>query len=406
MMRSIQAMLATTIAIAGCAASPNIQSTEEASIAAEPQVPELAWPFQNMDQIFPIAIVDRGTMPVDDLATSEIDLSQITFTNTAGETAGLEDLLSGSEVDALVIVHDGDVIFEHYAHGQTQETRHIVYSVTKSFTALLAELLINDGVLDESAPLSTYVPELIGSAYGDATLRQALNMQVGADFSEDYDDPNSSIAQFARAAGISPRADGETGPDSLHDYLPTIAKKGEHGGPFHYNTATTEVVGWVIERAAEKTVPELLSERIFSKIGAEHDAYFLAADTNQTAMAGGGLNITARDLARLGLLILRDGRGPSGDIVIPKATIEAIRSADLSLGDWAVPGGTSTYRSFWYVNKPDRITTAYGIHGQALYVSPNGKLVAVMQSSNELAEGDFFVDFEFLSNAISNHFDD
>lgn len=403
---SVLATLGAVLMLGGCAVLPGTDSPEEARSIAAQTDQSLAWSFQNMDQQFPVALVARGDGTVDALGVNLQNLSGVSFTNVAGEQATLADYLSGAAVDAMVVTHDGEIVYERYANGQTADTRHIVYSVTKSFTALVAELLIHEGVLDENVPLSTYVPELEGSAYGDATLRQALNMQIGSDFSEVYDDPNSSIAQFAYAAGVVPRPEGMSGPETLHDFLPTVAKSGEHGGPFHYNTATTEVVGWVIERASGSTVPVLLSERIFSKIGAEHDANMLAADANGTAMSGGGLSITARDLVRLGHLVMNDGVGPGDDVVIPAAIIEAIRAADLSLDDWSVPGGTATYRSFWYVNGPDRVTVAMGIHGQVLYVSPDKRVVAAMQSSNEAATGDYFVDAELMFNAMAGHLGD
>jgi len=94
------------------------------------------------------------------------------------------------------------------------------------------------------------VPELKGSAYDDATLRNLLNMEIGIDFSEIYDDPSSTIYQFSYAAGFRPVPPGIKSFPSLYEFLPSLRKKGEHGQDFHYVTANSEVLGWVIEKVA------------------------------------------------------------------------------------------------------------------------------------------------------------
>ncbi len=132
-----------------------------------------------------------------------------------GAPRTLDGYLVDEHVDALLLWHDGRLRQEIYRNGQTRRDRHIVFSVTKSFTGLLAEMLIEDGLLDDRRLVSEYIAELGHGAYADATLRHVLDMEVGIDFDEVYDDPDAEIARFAYAAGmraIPEGVDRETDP--------------------------------------------------------------------------------------------------------------------------------------------------------------------------------------------------
>lgn len=156
-----------------------------------------------------------------------------------------------------------------------------------------------------SKTVATYVPELRDSAFGDATVQQILDMTTGVSYSEIYDDPQSDLARY----GAVFRFAGEPGPDyqgplTIYDYLPTLRKQGTHGEGFHYVTPNTDVLGWIIRRVTNKSVDVNLSERFWQRMGGERDGYFWV-DGAGTEMAGGGLNITARDAARFGQMILQ-----------------------------------------------------------------------------------------------------
>ena len=176
------------------------------------------------------------------------DLGRFEFTDFTGKKRNLAQFLEDQHIDALVLWSHGKLRQEIYRNGETARTRHLMMSVTKSFTGLVAEMLIAEGKLDETKQITDYVPELKGSAYDGATLRNLMNMEIGIDFSEIYDDPNSTIFQFSYAAGFRPVPPGVKAFPSLYEFLPSLRKKGEHGKDFHYVTANSEVLGWVIEK--------------------------------------------------------------------------------------------------------------------------------------------------------------
>jgi CubicO group peptidase (beta-lactamase class C family) len=260
-------------------------------------------------------------------------------------------------------------------------------SVTKSFVATVAATLVTEGALDDKATVASYLPELRDAGVGDATIRQLLDMTTGLDYSEDYADPKSPVWDLTRAGGFLARPADYRGPESFFDYLKTVKKARPHGETFAYKTVNTDTLGAVLRRVTGRPLGELLRERIFSRIGAEHDAFF-TVDPTGAEFAGGGLNLTLRDLARFGELMRLEGRY-NGQQIVPKAVVDDIRrGGDRALfaqaGYKTLPGGS--YRSMWWVNhNPHGAFTARGIHGQGIYIDPMAEMVIARFASHPLA---------------------
>lgn len=240
------------------------------------------------------------------------------------------------------------------------------------------------GVLDPDAPVTAYVPEARGSAYGDATLRHVLDMTVSIRFIEDYFDPYGDVARYRVAMGWNPPTNFPY-TMGLHGFLTSLPKNDyPHGQRFHYVSPNSDMLGWIVERAAGDTVANLLSRHIWQKLGMAHDAY-VTLDAEGAPRTAGGICTSIRDLARFGELMRRNGDW-NGAQVVPETWIEDIRHG----GDaqaWAggemagfYPGGR--YRAKWYVPDADgAVLCAIGIHGQWIYIDDAAKLVVVRQSS-------------------------
>ena len=360
------------------------------------QFPKTRWSFANMREIVPTARVSRGTGPVAPLPRAlRADLDSVTFT-----PLGRQDRLDWVQAfeavygDAVLILHKGKIVYERYAGVMTPDTPHLAFSVTKSYFGTLAEILIAEGKIDEKALVVRYVPELAGSGFGDATVRQVLDMTTAIAYSEDYADPNADIARFAVAAGLGAAPPGYTGPRAMYDYLPTVAKKGEHGQSFAYKSVNTEVMGWIIGRATGQRPDKVLSERIWSKLGAEHDAD-LTLDPAGYPVTAGGLNLTLRDMARFGETMRLNGRF-NGKQIIPAAVVANIRRG-ASLTDFAKAGYKTlpgwSYKSQWWVShNMHGAFSARGIHGQTIYIDPKAEMVIVRFASNPRAGNAAFDD--------------
>ena len=141
-------------------------------------------------------------------------------------------MLEETYTDGIAVLHRGKLIYERYFGALDAWRPHIAWSVTKSFFGTLGEVLVAEGKLDENAPVSKYIPELKDTAFGDATVRQVLDMTVGVKYSENYADPKAEIIDHIRAGGLVPRPAGYAGPTSFYGFLKTLQKDGQHGEAF------------------------------------------------------------------------------------------------------------------------------------------------------------------------------
>lgn len=351
--------------------------------------PQTRWSFAHYRELFPTARVSRGKGPISALPKSlRADLDGVTFTPRGGQgEMTWAQAIEGVYADGIIVLHRGRIVYEQNKGVMDGDRPHIAFSVSKSFSGTLAELLIAEGKIDQNALIAQYIPELSASGFGDATVRQVLDMTTGLDYSENYSDPKAHVVNYAWAAGAAPRPAGYAGPKDVFDFLKSIPKSGPHGDQFTYRTVNTEVLGILLSRVTNKTLPTLLSERIWSKLGKEHDADFVV-DSSGTAIAGGGLNMTLRDAARFGEMLRLNGRFNRQQIV-PAAAVAAIRQG-ASHADFAKAGYATlpnwTYRSQWWVShNRNGAFSARGIYGQTIYIDPRAEMVIVRFASNPKA---------------------
>ena len=248
-------------------------------------------------------------------------------------------------------------------------------------------MLVEEGVLDDELTVAHYIPELAESGFGDATVRQVLDMTTAVHYSEDYTDPKADVFTFALAGGIFPRPAGYDGPDGYYAYLQTLRKEGVHGSQFVYKSVNTEVLGWLIARVTDRNPIHVLQERIWGRLGAEEDAYILV-DSHGTGWAAGGLNATLRDHARFGEMMRLDGQY-NGQQIVPEKVVQAIRDG-ASKTDFAKAGYKTlpgwSYRNQWWVShNRNGAFAARGVHGQTIYIDPAAEMVIVRLASHPLA---------------------
>ncbi|GAB1382701.1 hypothetical protein MASR1M50_10210 [Burkholderiales bacterium] len=248
-------------------------------------------------------------------------------------------------------------------------------------------MLVAEGALDEHALVGALIPELKSSAFGDATVRQVLDMSTALAFSEDYADPNAEVWQHAQAGSPLPPPPGYTGPRSYYQSLQQIKKSGAHGQAFGYKTPNSDALGWLLARATGKPLGELLAERIWRRIGAEREAFY-TVDAIGTPFAGGGFNATLRDLARLGQLVLQDGEW-NGEQVLPPAAIERIRRGgdrgQFAQAGYALLPGWSYRGMWWHSGDAHGAFSARGVHGQTLWIDPVADVVIARFASHPVA---------------------
>ncbi|MBS0480661.1 MAG: serine hydrolase [Proteobacteria bacterium] len=374
---------------------PPPQKRLEWARADHMRFPMHRYAYSHMREFLPTARVSRGQGAVWELAAAlRDDLDDVRFAPLdGGPQLTWAQAHRVNFTDAVLVLHRGAIVYERYFGVTRRDTPHIAFSVTKSFVGTLAEMLVAEGRLDPAAPVVTLIPELAGSGFADATLRQVMDMTTALDFSEEYTDPNSGIGAMSNALGLTPRPPGYAGPGDVYAFLPTIGKAGTHGKRFTYRTCNTEVLGWIVARTENKRLGQVLSERIWQPLGMEQDADFLL-DTTGMPFAGGGLNPVLRDMARFGEAMRLGGQRPGGERVIDASAIASI-SAGGSKAAFA-PAGYAwlpdcSYRSQWWMMPGKRgAYSARGIHGQTIYIDPGAEMVIARFGSHPVAANSAF----------------
>jgi CubicO group peptidase (beta-lactamase class C family) len=351
--------------------------------------PALRWSVSHFRQLMPTVNVSRGLgAPAILERALRDDIDALRFTPLgAAQAMGWSESLKANYTDGIVVLHKGQIVYERYFGVLRPEGQHGAMSVTKSFVGTLAAMLAADGLLDPSRRVADYVPELASSAFGSATVRQLMDMTTGIRFSEDYADPQAEVWAHAAAGNPLPKPAGYKGPRSYYEFLRTVKPEGRHGAAFGYRTANTDALGWVLARVSGMSVAELLSQRIWSRLGAEQDAY-MSVDSTGTPFAGGGLNTGLRDIARFGEMIRNRGFY-NGQQIIPVEAVEDIRrggdaAAFAKAGYRLLPGWT--YRNMWWVtHNAHGAFAARGVHGQTLYIDPKAQMVIARFASHPVA---------------------
>lgn len=353
--------------------------------------PNGRWAFHHMRELGPTAQVWRGDEKPSVLRQTLLDLGSIGFEDDKGGKTSLADWQRATFTDGLLVLHKGRIVYQKHYSGMAAHQPHSLWSMSKSFTGLLATMLIKEGTVDPNALVTKYLPELKDSAWADATVQQTLDMTTAVAYSENFRDPNSGIFQYLHAAGLLPAPPAYTGPRTIPDLLVTIKKEGEHGTGFKYKTVDTEVMGWLLQRVTGKSYAALLSERIWSRIGAQDDAY-VWADPIGTQITSVGFSATLRDLARVGETMRLGGRF-NGRQVVAESVIAEIRkggdSEKFKANGQAMRAGYSYHNQWWVPHDRDGTFEMKGLNGQHMHINPAAELVIVKLSSHPVGDTSF-----------------
>ena len=293
-----------------------------------------------------------------------------------GEQLNLIEGLDHFHTDGLIILHDGKMLFEKYWNGNTKDSKHIAFSVSKSYLSALFGIAIEEGLIKSiDDNVSIYLDDFEGTGYEDVKIKNLLQMSSGIEFNEDYADPNSDINRFARATAKG---------SSFRDFAKTLKNGKKQGTYNHYVSLDTQVLGMILESVTDMPLREYLYKRIWSKIGTESDAYYIA-DKTGTDMALGGLNATLRDFSKFGQLYLNEGSW-DGEQIVPKSWVVKSHTPDAphlmpNAGDLSSSEWGYGYQ-WWIPGDPLTDYTAHGIFNQFIYVDPVSNVVIAKTSSN------------------------
>ena len=325
--------------------------------------------FRNIDRLFPTRTVARGN------AVSELPLSKQPLQDFAysvdDQTYDLYDVLSMNRVSGLLIIQNGEILFEQYLLGNDRDTRWMSMSVVKSITATLIGAAIQDGFIRSiDDPIVNYLPRFKGSAYDGVTVKHLLQMSSGVAWNETYTDPASDRRRMLEAQ-LSQQ------PGAILDLMASLPRAAKPGTLWNYSTGETQLAGALVRAATGKPVAQYLSEKIWSKLGMQADANWWLQSPDGLEIGGSGLSATLRDYARLGLFWLNDGvitTDGKPQRVLPKGWMQAASSRQ------KIGGKTVDYGyMLWPLH--GNSYAAEGIFGQYLFVDPDKQLVVAMWSA-------------------------
>ena len=210
-------------------------------------------------------------------------------------------------------------------------------------------------------------------------------MTTAIDFTENTSSRTADHEAYSKADGLLPPSRRRT-PSRSNIPRNHRRRMATHGDAFTYRTPNTDVVGWLIARTTGESLAAVLSKRLWSRIGAEDDAY-LVVDEDGTPQVGLSLNVRLRDIARLGEL-MRLGGNFNGQQIVPSASSVTSaparsREAFVKAGYPTLPGWS--YQNQWWVSHDDHgAFMARGIHGQAIYIDPKAEMVIARFASHPL----------------------
>jgi len=354
------------------------------------------WAQQHMRELCPTQPISRGNGAVAVLPRKPMDVGKLQIQDLQGNTLNVRQFLDQSYTDAFLVLHKGHILTEEYFSGMRPASLHRLYSVAKSMLGDVIAVLLDEGKLQERADIVEYVPELAASAYAGATIRQLLDMQSGVKYVYELENAHTSQAEHGkhfRAAGMFRKLPGEDPDAGQYDFFVSLKEAiRKHGSIFSYKCSDTGVLAWACERVKDARFADLLSDLIWSKLGAEHDASTIC-DVQGAATPHGGISTTLRDLARWGQMHLMGGMSQKNQVV-PKAFIDDIRkNADLEKTtkdsfpspDSLLPGWG--YRSqFWLPEGKYGPYMAWGGYGQICYIHPDYETVIVKFSAHRTVD--------------------
>jgi CubicO group peptidase (beta-lactamase class C family) len=230
-------------------------------------------------------------------------------------------LTNRPECSALVVAQGEQILLSHHATDFAPDQQHSIQSITKMFGHILAGRLVAEGRLDPTKPVEHYLTG-IGSGFRGASVQDVLDMNVINHFTEDYDDPYAD--SYAQEAAMGWRLPVDAVEPTMHDFICSVTGDDlrNPGSEIRYSSANTEVIALICNHLSPGALPELVYE-VVEAAGFEHNFYISTSRDGIPALSGGGC-MTATDLARFGLLLVRVANGAQpniGDLQFTRNTL-------------------------------------------------------------------------------------
>ncbi len=348
------------------------------------------WVYTHVSEVFPSAVVRRGGAIVDLPVELKSEIGALKLKNADGSEQTLDQFVNNGAVDGCLVVHAGKIVYEKYPTIQPDDL-HIIMSVTKAVVLAALAILEDQGKIDLEKPVENFLPELKGSDWAGTRLRDLVDMRSGMEGSETSNDAyrNPAHKQFQLEATLgwqlrtAPELPEAARSGDLLAFLRTIKRERPAGEKWAYTSSNTAVIGEVVSRITGKSLADAISDLIWSKIGAAHNAT-LAENERGFPASHAGMSATLRDVARFGLLFTKNP--PAGHSrVVSDAVIKRIFAG---YGDQRTADEHGrlplTYQWDMISNKGELAKGGWA--GQLLYINRDKDVVVAWSGTNQVAD--------------------
>lgn len=353
------------------------------------------WAIKNVNKLFEVGTIAKGT-EVNQLESTPISFDDVMIEQFDGKMYNFEDHLDSNRTDGFLILHKGNIIYEKYFENMTETSTHNWFSMSKSLIGLTVDVLAAEGKIDLSQSTLHYLPELKGSAWEGTTVEMVMDMLIGIQYNEQYDNPKSDAFKFAKVSEFVNVPGPPSEFDSVYDYMKTVQKGRNHDELFHYVSLNTEILGMIIRVVTGQQPSEVISDKIWSKMGAEQSA-FIARNSKGYELVSAAVNSNLRDAGRLGQLVLDSGQ-VNGKQIIPKSVFGTIKKGG-SIEKFADSKRGKVFKKFsyahqWWHTDKDAFF-AKGLFGQWIYVDQPTETVIVKLTTADIPTS---TEYDWINN--------
>jgi hypothetical protein len=335
----------------------------------------LEYTFINMDENIsskPIKKADKSFLfprKQNIALPSSFNVKELEFTT--------QKYIDSSYTQGLLFIQNDTIQYENYWRGQQEDTKHISWSMAKSYVSALFGIAMEEGYIKNiEQTVGEYLPELKGSGYDNVKIKDVLQMSSGVKFNEDYSDPKSDINSYWEEFVFG---------GSQDEFAATLENERPPGTYNTYVSIDTHVLGMILVKATGKSLTDYLQEKIWQPIGAEFNAYWLT-DEKGMEMALGGLNASLRDYAKIGRLYLNKGNW-NGSQIVPKNWVEQSTNSTeehlIPQSENSAHQGIGYGYQWWIPEGTEGEFMAVGVFNQFIYINPSTNTIIVKNSANK-----------------------
>lgn len=352
----------------------------------------LAKTFQTMYEIQPTKEIKKGNT-VDEFEKNISELPE-SF-DFKKDNFLVSDYLKDTQTSGLIVIQDDVIKHESYYLGANENTLFSSNSMGKSFVSALMGIAISEGhIKSVDEPIGNYIPEFKNTEIENIPIKACLQMASGLDFDEEEDMSKYSMRTLLGTPAMK-----------------LISKIGLKEEPYTYRrylSINTEILGEIIRNATGYSLSEYMEEKLWKKLGVEHNAHWTLSNEKELAM--GGLSISLKDYARFAKLYLNNGN-MNNEQIIPKDWIKD--SMDIS-ASYSKPGANhDSYNAigygyqWWVPEGNEGEFLAIGVYSQWIYVNPTKNIIIVKTSADpNFMEKDYEIKHvEFFRAIAENYYD-